>query len=320
MRAIFALACSLSVAGCAIRPLPEHVTHVSTFDIVRQIRCETREAVFQTFIKALTKNTPELFDEATRNLAERLRTDPDGMRKLSPWRFKGDAREFLQFFWKTGVAYNFSLDMTEVNNVDAEINLLQSLAKSTRMFGFKAGVDRERQNIRTFTMTDDFSGLLNIEPEDYCDGLLAGANPIYPMAGKVGIELFIQEFVNISLFTNLASGDPEGGPPTMVDTLQFQTTVSGSFVPKVTFSPVGTRLNVADAGLTAEASRKDIHKLIMGLSVISSIGEDRRANGGKLLGRLVTATGTGKRRTAADAVDQEATRQALSKTTVIVRP
>jgi hypothetical protein len=183
------------------------------------------------------------------------------------------------------------------------------------MFGFKAGVDRDRQNTRVFTITDDFAGLLDVKPRDYCDGHLATENPIYPMAGKIGIEPFIKEFVRLSLFTNLGSEDD--GPPTMVDTLAFTTTLSGSAVPMVTFSPVGPSLNVADASLTAEVIRKDIHTLIMGLSVVSGIPSPSTLRAKGLVGSLLTAKGGGTRQTAANAVDQELTKQALSKTIII---
>jgi hypothetical protein len=61
MKIILLLWCAILVAGCAIRPLPEQVTGIKTLDIVKQIRCETREAIFNTFINGLVKN-PEHFN------------------------------------------------------------------------------------------------------------------------------------------------------------------------------------------------------------------------------------------------------------------
>jgi len=314
MKAILALSCSLLVAGCAIRPLPEQITGVSTYNIVRQIRCETRQAVFDALIDRIIKN-PNVFNESAQRTALGFHADRASMYKLNPNRFTGDAKEFFQFFWKTGVAYNFTLDMTETNNFDTEINLLRTLTTSKEMLGFKAGIDRDRQNTRVFTITDDFAGLLDIKPRDYCDGFLAAENPIYPMAGKIGIQPFIEEFMRVSLFATLKAGDD--GAPTMVDTLQFTTTISGSAVPKVTFSPVGRAINVADASLTAEVIRKDVHTLIMGLSVVSSIPSPSTRGAKGLAGNLLTARGTGTRQTAANAVDQELTKRALSKTIII---
>lgn len=311
MKAVYALSFSLVVAGCAIRPAPEQVTGVTTFEIVNQIRCETRQAVFDTLVDLIISN-PE-FGESAQRIALRFRGNPKEMPNFSPTRFAGDAKEVLSFYWKTGIAYNFSLDMTETNNLDTEINLLRTFTNGSQGFGFKAGLDRDRQNVRTFTLTDDFAGLLNLEPRNYCDGRLVAENMIYPMAGKIGIEPFIREFINISSFANL--GSEEDGPPTMVDTLAFTTTISGSATPKVTFSPVGKSL---DASLTAEVVRKDIHTLTMGLSVVPPEVPSPSASRSKgLFGRLLTAQGGGKRKTAAEAVDQELTKRALSRTVIV---
>ncbi len=318
MKVVLFLSCALLLAGCAIRPLPEQVTGITTFNIVKQIRCETREAVFDTFIKALADN-PQVFGEAAQGVAEGFRGHPELMAQFKPTLFTGNARDFVNFFWNTGIAYNFSLDMTETNNLDTQINFIQALTGSTRTLGLSAGLDRQRENTRTFTITDDFKGLLNLKPKTYCDEHIAfGENQIYPMAGKIGIEPFVHEFVRIALFTNL-DVDKDSGAPTMVDTLQFQTTLSGSAVPKIVFSPVGRGFQLADASLTAVVTRKDVHTLTMGLSVVAPPVAQAAPSERPLFGRLLTSKGGGTRQAAANAVDQELTRQALSKT-VVVRP
>lgn len=318
MKIIIPLACALLLANCAIRPLPEQVTGITTFNIVKQIRCETREAAFNTLIKGLADN-PKVFGEPAQRIAEGFRDHPELMYRLKPGLFTGNARDFVDYFWNTGVAYNFSLDMTETNNLDAQVDFIQVLTRSTRTLGIGGGLDRQRENTRTFTITDDFKGLLNLEPRDYCDGhLAADENHIYPIAGRIGIEPFVHEFARIALFGSLGV-DKDSGAPTMVDTLQFQTTLSGSAVPKVVFSPVGRGFQLADAALTAEVTRKDVHTLTMGLSVVAAPAAAAAQGGKPLFGRLLTAKGGGTRQSAANAVDQELTRQALSKT-VVVRP
>jgi hypothetical protein len=57
------------------------------------------------------------------------------------------------------------------------------------------------------------------------------------------------------------------GPPTLADQLEFETTLSNTLTPKITFTPVGLGLNVTEASLTSVARRKDRHKLIMALSL-----------------------------------------------------
>ena len=43
-----AVGVGLLVGGCAIHPLPEDVTVVPTYFIMRQIRCETRQAIINS--------------------------------------------------------------------------------------------------------------------------------------------------------------------------------------------------------------------------------------------------------------------------------
>jgi hypothetical protein len=315
LKFISPFSCALLVASCATRPLPEQVTGITTFNIVKQIRCETREAVFNTLVKALADN-PRVFGESAQKVAEEFRGHSELMGQLKPTLFRGNARDLIDYFWKTGIAYNFTLDMTETNNLDSQINFIQILTGSTRTLGVGAGLDRQRENTRTFTITDDFEGLLNIKPKTYCDEhLAAGEDHIYPIAGKIGIEPFVHEFVRIALFTNLGA-NKDGGAPTMVDTLQFQTTISGSAVPKIVFSPLGRQFQLADASFTADVTRKDVHTLTMGLSVVAP-PEPTALDSKPLFGRLLTAKGSGTRQSAANAVDQELTRQALSKTVVV---
>jgi hypothetical protein len=313
MRLFCVLVCSFLVAGCAIRPLPEQTTGVTTFNIVKQIRCETRDAIFRTYINALTKN-PDQFREPNPSRAARFRDRPELMNEFKPRLFSGKAREFVDYFWNTGIAYNFKLDMTETNDLGTDASFLQVLGSSTRTLGLGAGFDRQRENTRTFTITDDFKSLLALQ-NSYCDGRLASANHVYPMAGEIGIELFIQEFMRLALFTELAN-EKAGAPPTMVDTLEFTTTFSGSAVPKVVFMPVG-RSHLASASLTAAVTRKDVHTLTMGLSVIDAPPAGRTTRSSAMFGRLLTSQGGGTKQAAAEAVDQELTRQALSKTVVV---
>ncbi len=45
-----ALGVAFAVSGCAIHPLPEDVSGVPTYVIVRQIRCEARQAIIENAI------------------------------------------------------------------------------------------------------------------------------------------------------------------------------------------------------------------------------------------------------------------------------
>ena len=64
------------------------------------------------------------------------------IQELNPKLFSGHARDVLGLFYDTGVAYTFDLEMTEINNLNTEINLLQPLTGSTFTLGIKARADR----------------------------------------------------------------------------------------------------------------------------------------------------------------------------------
>ncbi|WP_238184829.1 hypothetical protein [Methylobacterium trifolii] len=303
-----ALGACFWLAGCAIHPLPEDSTGLSTFQIVRQIRCETRQAIIESALDWLSTSS----DPAARRLGQEFR---DGIRPVQSFHynlFRGDVRKILQLFFDTGVAYNYSLEMTEVNNVGAGINLLQPFTNASGTLGLSASADRQRQNLRTFTITDAFSKLIRSIDRGYCADQVVGENYAYPISGRIGMKSVVKDFIDLTLFANLGGpADKVKGPPTLVDALDFQTTLSVSAFPKIVFSPVGRGLSVLDASANGTASRKDVHRVIVGLALpetgLPAALDFRRT----LVGPLLTARGDPSELVAANAVNQVLTRQVL---------
>ena len=61
VRLIAVVAAAALLTNCAIHPVPEDVTGVTTYEIARQIRCETREAAKDrvlTEIRTLAMGSP----------------------------------------------------------------------------------------------------------------------------------------------------------------------------------------------------------------------------------------------------------------------
>jgi hypothetical protein len=277
---VLPIAAVVWLAGCAIHPLPDDVTGVTTYDIVRQIRCEARQAIFDFAIDFLTgpKNT----DEDARQIGLQFKEGLRPVHEFTFTLFRPPIRQLVQFFSNTGIAYNFQLQMLETDNIDPMTDLLTFNGKNQFASPVSGTADRMRQNTRTFTVTDTFDFLLRNIPDDpnpehrnnYCSGFIVGPNYIYPVAGKVGIDRMIGDFVNLTLFGGLA-GPPASaanpttasskGPPTMVDQLVFTTSVSLSATPKVTFAPVKTFM---DASLGLKFARQDIHTLTIGLAIV----------------------------------------------------
>jgi hypothetical protein len=312
-------------AGCSIHPLPEDVTGVTTYEIVRRIRCEAREAVIHIAITWLT-GEPDM-DPVSRAIGLQFADRSRPIETLSPKLFpatkrssgRPSVRAIMELFWATGVAYNFELDMEEKNDFNANTDFLKPLYKGgVFTLGLRAQADRRRENTRIFTITDTFGQLIAL-PSDECANRIVGENYIYPVTGKVGIEPVIVQFIKLTLFANLAGPkEKPAGPPTMVDQLEFETTISGSITPSVVFAPVGTVFQVADASLTTAATRRDLHKVTIGLAVPTiSVPRLATVRSAYFFGPLLTANGGTTELAAAEAVNQALTLKLFKRTIVV---
>jgi len=128
------------------------------------------------------------------------------------------------------------------------------------------------------------------------------------------VHKVVHDFMLLTLFGNLTGDGTKdfttiSGPPTMVDQIEFQTAIGGSATPKVVFAPVGPAFQVSDASFGVSASRKDTHKLTMGL-YLDTPGATEAKNlrnalfDGLIVGNLITASGGKAERGAAKAVEQ----------------
>ena len=333
--AAWILTCALLASGCAIYPQPRDVTGVPTFEIVQRIRCETRQSVIDLALTyARSRNGDSKDDiqarETARNLDAEMEADPDASTKLNPNLFTGEVRKTLSAFWTTGVAYNFKLDMTEVNNADGSLNVGSLFGRRAFGIALKAGLDRTRENTRTFTVTDNFGEL--VKGLTGCKDELVGPNYIYPITGRIGVDDMIREFVYMSIFANLGAETTTAatvpkGPPTLVDALAFTTMISGSVNPTVAFAPAGRELGVTAASVDFAASRTDNHQVVVGLALApagqAQLGSLREAYfgsyvaapGATLVAPLLTASPTTRSENiAATAVNQFLTQQLFSPT------
>jgi hypothetical protein len=203
------LAASFLASGCSIHPLPQDVTGVTTYHIVRQIRCEARETIKSYVIQyvdelAAAYPTIKLFG----GLASRYQNDPAAISSFSPNLFKGaglsQVYSTVKIFYDAGIAYNFELTMTEDNNLSTELDFIRPIVNPKFALTLNGGASRKRTNDRTFTTSDTFGGLLKL-PEEYCRRFVVGPNYIYPMVGHIGISAVMSDFINLTLFGNLAA-------------------------------------------------------------------------------------------------------------------
>jgi hypothetical protein len=273
-----AIGVAVSVTGCAIHPLPDNVTGVSTFQIVQKIRCEARDALKEDLIAWLTSPKMQEHDAAAYWLGQALQ---DGSQPLESFYSRGInnlsplMKANIQTFQKTAIAYDFSFDMTETDNLDPSVDLTRPLRNQSFSATVGANFDRMRENKRTFTITDTFEVLFTKINDKYCSNIATGGNYIYPITGKIGVAEMIKTFVELTLFGDLNSvqttvaedAQAASPPPTMGDTLTFTTTLTLTPVPMITLTPIGTALQISSATLMAKASRNDAHQVIVALAL-----------------------------------------------------
>jgi hypothetical protein len=274
------VAFSLSLGACAIHPVPEDVTGVTTAGIVKQIRCETRDAARAAIRRFLEKLANE-GNLTAQNLLSQFQENPESMINFNAQRSfpaEGDRyiRAVFDVIYSAAVAYNFDLTMTEDNNLTTGINFLGPW-QNTFTLGITGDANRARQNERTFTITDNFKFLLvnlnmpDLKDQRYCDGHIAlGPNYVYPIVGQIGIWNTVQTFFQLSLFDDLEVKKDKPSTPALADKLTFTTTVDLIATPKVVFAPFKTGFRVADATLTGTAKRTDSHQVLVGLALDST--------------------------------------------------
>jgi hypothetical protein len=336
IRALAVFGGLLLVSGCAIHPLPEDVTGVDTPDIVKQIRCETREALRGIVIEWLSEVATR--DPLAEQLARQYTSDPDSISGFGPGLFPGpnyaQVRSVVQLFYDAGIAYSFDLTMTEDNDLTTDISFLKPFTQPKFTLGINAGAKRQRSNQRSFTVTDTFSYLLTrlnteVRGRRYCDGKIVRANYTYPIAGRIGVDKLAKDFIQMTLFENL--GKP-GAAPTMADKLTFTTRINASATPKIEFTPVSDAFQITNVSFTASAVRSDVHQVTVALAVAPSgmsqldpfrsylFSAERSAGyapgarvagraGTLVIGRRVTGGGTPAEALAVIAIDQLKSRE-----------
>jgi hypothetical protein len=286
----------LVVSGCAIHPVPEDVTGVTTFHIVKQIRCEARKAVID-FIKAqLVRQADGRNNPVAQRLLALYEADPEQISNFKPELFADylQYRRFYSVIYSSGIAYSFDLTMTEQNDLGANLNFLGPW-KNPLSLNLQGNFDRTRSNQRQFTVTDTFAFLLarlNTKEDNghYCDNRVVGPNYIYPIAGKIGVEKTVQTFFELTFLGGLSVKPGEKGPPTLVDDLKFTTVVDGTGMPKVVFAPVGPAFALTDASVTGLVRRTDLHEVTVGLAV----DPEGLIDAGSLQGFLFPEAGTAR--------------------------
>jgi hypothetical protein len=254
-------------SGCSIHPLQQDVTGVPTHVLVQYIRCETRLAIQDKAIELLTKENPPnpLLAELT---AGRGMPWPSNLKA----RMNTHERAIYDKYIQTGIAYDFTFDITEDNTGSGMADPVKFITNGAAGVGLSASGDFRRENLRHFVVSETAQDLLENKQlglengQRGCGPDYRASNYAYPIAGRIGIAELISTFFDLNEVRNLA---PDKTTSTVfADTLTFTTTLTGSASPHVIVAPSGNRWGLASpASLTASGSRVDKHALIIGLSL-----------------------------------------------------
>lgn len=251
--------------GCSVHPVQQDVTGLRTTDLVDYIRCETRLAVQ---------------DKAIGKLAEEDGTNPligqlgaiRGKRWGAEVRNLLNAREriFYDRYIETGIAYDFSFDITVDNTGSGMADPVRLITNGTVGLGLSASGDFKRENLRHFIVSETFEDLLQSSRLD-CSADYRSSNYAYPIAGSIGMFELISTFIDLNQLKSLTPD--KSTSKVFADTLTFTTTITGSVSPHVIVAPAGNRWGLpSPASVSAVGSRLDKHNLIVGLSLDVSKG------------------------------------------------
>ena len=252
------------LGGCAIHPLTEDVTALDTNQVVNYNRFEARDAILNAIGTYLTRYKDLGSSEISALVLSRdTAFELSDLKRVDP-----RARAKINKYLPAAIAYDFTFDITEDNEVGTQFDFLGTFTHGTLGLLMKADVDRQRQSVRNFRITDTFGGLLETRYHSICYGPHPESNSVYPITGTVGIGEVVKTFVDLNEFEGLAAEkDSKDKAPVLADQFNFTTSISGTVAPKVTLASLKKGFDLVDASFTGAGSRKDIHKLIVALSL-----------------------------------------------------
>jgi hypothetical protein len=249
-----------ALGACSIHPVQQDVTGLPVVKIMNHIRCETRVAIQRKAIELLRKvhHDTRLADTLEQHLGEIWRVNPYT-------ELNAVERAFYFRYINTGIAYDFTFDITEDNKATLAADPVRLITNGTAGVGLNSSGEFSRDNIRKFTVTDTFEKLLYNNIPD-CYDRPTDPNFAYPVAGSIGMFELISTFVDLN--EDDALQPIPSGSGVFGDQLMFVTTLMGSVTPSVQISPVGHKWGLATpTSFGATATRTDKHTLNIGLSM-----------------------------------------------------
>lgn len=270
-------------SGCAIHPLPDNISRVNTFDIVKNIRCEAKYEVINQ-INYLLKRSPS---PIVNKIGPREAIKKENLKIIKreyekyPKSYIEEGREFenhdiahlVRLFGVSGISYNFRFEITENNNVAGNAAFRFPFTNGIANFLIGGTLKLARLGKREFTMSENFAQLEGLQCGKYDDEsgprnfLIADKDSyepltkkfIYPLTGSVGMKKIMRDFLRLA--------EMGGGKGNFSDKITFTTDVGASLGSSVTVNPGPIkRLRIANAAVGVASSRQDVHEVIITLA------------------------------------------------------
>lgn len=256
----------IAIGGCSIHPLPEDTARDSTFDIVKKIRCEAREAIATAAgekILTLGELKQELQEISSRaKNKEKIKADVETYAKTL----------LSEGFKEAAIGYDFQFTINEGNSAEGSTTFAFPFSNGKALFTVGLGETKDRKSDRSFDLVEKFWELM-VDPEAYCE---TGPAWRYPITGSIGLDEVVRTYIKLQRLGSLektfkkekTEGSSGGGGASNIsaftDVLTFTTSYSGGVDASLEVNPVVHDLRLTKASASLGGDRKDIHKVTIG--------------------------------------------------------
>ena len=291
-RTMLVTGAALLLGACTNKPIPDQYTGLSTYRLVQKVRCEAQHAI-RTIVVDLIRREGKTDDQDDhiKQLAEHLENHlvsrtgsgaafADVLKKWidnAPASGKGlskPVKDLINRYRQATIAYAFTFDITEKNNLNGSSNFLDVITGGTFKLGISAKNNQSRQNQRTLTIADNLEELVTkdivIDGKDGydCTAIDTGAGGIfYPIKGDLGLKDTFETYFGLDRYANLTAEKTDKNSSILTDTMTFTTELIGEVGPSIELSTGVANIRLGDASIGAEAVRKDKHVLEVALAM-----------------------------------------------------
>jgi hypothetical protein len=225
-----------------LHPIPDDVSPYSTEDIVRNVRCEAKEAVRERIERALLRVGLHGMDP------ERV-LEPGNLEVIK--RTDMELAKTFAAYGGSSIAYRFEFTITENNDKNGSVTFKVPFVGGD--FSLKLNADKlnkQRKGVRVFHSYEAFADLVHLDCDHWQQ---PPRNIAYPLTGSIGMGRIMNAFIDVS--------ELKGGENSFIDDITFTTFVRGAVKPVLVLEPVINQFRVVAAQAQLENNRQDIHRV-----------------------------------------------------------